>query len=200
MTSSDSRSNVTDLVTSTRKSPASPKPKRGPGQPTKLNATIIENLATLIGQGSYLVTACNICGIAYPTWRDWMSIADEDIENDRETMYTKFSSAIKRAEADNEHRIAQLVIQAAQGGQVIKTTTTTRKDGSSTTEEVTAQPQWLAGMTYLERRHPDRWGRKDRHQVEINESKNITITHVEVVKDYGLRHAEIVEGEIVKKK
>ncbi|KKK80579.1 hypothetical protein LCGC14_2822070, partial [marine sediment metagenome] len=45
---------------------------------------------------------------------------------------------------------------------------------------------------FLERRHPDRWGRKDRHQVDVTE-KVITITHVTVVKDYG----EVIEGEVV---
>ena len=197
MSSKDSSSNVTSLVTSTRKSNGG---SSKIGRPTKLDDTVIVQLAEIVGSGSYLTTACGIVGIDPFTYRTWLERGSIEQEKGLETLYTRFVAAIKRAESDNEHRIAQSVIEASQGGQVIKTTTTRRKDGSSTTEEVTAQPQWLAGMTYLERRHPDRWGRKDRHQVEINESKNITITHVEVVKDYGSGHAEIVEGEIVKKK
>ena len=58
-------------------------------------------------------------------------------------------------------------------------------------ETALEKKEWLPAMTFLERRHPERWGRKDRHQVDINENKQVTITHVTVVKDYG----QIAEGE-----
>ena len=72
--------------------------------------------------------------------------------------------------------------------------TITKSDGSVIEEEQFAQPQWLADMTHLERRHPDRWGRKDRTRVDINERKSVTITHVEIVLNEG-EGKPVIEGE-----
>ena len=89
----------------------------------------------------------------------------------------KFIEAIKRAESEAEQHLIDLVQQAAEA----------------------SHQNWAAGMTLLERRYPDRWARKDRHQVEVSESKSITITHTEVVKDYGPGQAQIVESTVPKK-
>ena len=175
------------------------KPKRGPGQPTKLNEAVIEKLSGYIGKGNYLSTACQAVGISYDAYRSWLERAEDDQENGRETLYSQFIVAIKRAEGEAEASRVARIEAAGIGGGVSKRRVTTFKDGTNTIEETFNSPQWLADMTHLERRHPDRWGRKDRHQVEINESKNITITHVEVVKDYGPGQAQIVESTGVEK-
>jgi hypothetical protein len=57
-------------------------------------------------------------------------------------------------------------------------------------EKAEVDREWLPAMVFLERRHPDRWGRKDRRTVDINERKDITITHVE----YKLAE-DVVESE-----
>jgi len=71
-------------------------------------------------------------------------------------------------------------------------------------ETATKKKEWLPAITFLERRHPDRWGRRDKTTVDINENKNITITRVTVIKDYGegykeleRRSGELIEGEVI---
>ena len=76
-----------------------------------------------------------------------------------------------------------------------KTVTKVDAEGNTTKEETETGGEWLAAATFLERRHPDRWGRKDRTRVDINERKAITITHVEVVLNQGEDKPPVIEGE-----
>jgi len=101
--------------------------------------------------------------------------------------------AVKEAEAKQEAVIVNRLIEASGPG-LRKKITRTDEDGKVSVEEVETGGEWLAAATYLERRHPERYGRPIRASVTIEEHKRITITHVEVVKDYG-QGAVIVEGE-----
>ena len=163
------------------------------GRPTLLTSKLIEQVAGLVGKGNYISTACQIVGIGERTYYDWLERASKD--ESEESIYSQFSQAIKRAESDAEARRVERIEQAGIGGGLIRRRTTTTKDGTEILDEQYAQPNWLADMTHLERRHPDRWGRKDRTRVDINEKKSITITHVEVVLNQGDSQAPVIEGE-----
>ncbi len=94
----------------------------------------------------------------------------------------------------SEARRVERIEAAGVGGGLIRKKVITQKDGTIIEDEQYAQPQWLADITHLERRHPDRWGRKDRTKIDITETKKVIITHVEVVmSDAG--QGEIIEGE-----
>ena len=137
------------------------------GRPTKLTPQLQEKLCKYIAAGNYLVTACNAVGINPETLRRWEDWALEEQSNSG-GIYNDLYVALKKAEAEAEaRRVARIEASGKTGN-------------------------WLADMTHLERRHPDRWGRKDRHQVDIHERKEITITEIEVVKDYG---NQIIEEE-----
>ena len=139
------------------------------GRPTKLTPQLQEKICSYIAQGNYLVTACNAVGIDYLTYNNWTKWAEEQADNGG-GIYLDFLHATKRAEAQAEaSRVARIEASGKTGN-------------------------WLADMTHLERRHPDRWGRRDRHQVDITEHKTITITEIEVIKDYG-GQTPIIEGE-----
>lgn len=142
--------------------------------PRKLNQGMIDALSLAIAEGNYPTTACQLCGIDWHTLDRWVVLGFEESkrdEPDRENIYLRLYTAIKKAEAESESAMVTVVRKAA-----------------------TEKKEWLPAMTYLERRHPDRWGRKDRTRVDINERKAITITHVEVVLDRG-DGKEIIEGE-----
>lgn len=163
------------------------------GRPTLLTTTLTNQIAGLLAKGNYLITACNICGISKQSYLNWLERGEQESENGK-GIYFDFLCAIKRAESEAEARRVERIEQAGIGGGLIRKKIITTKDGTVIEDEQYAQPQWLADMTHLERRHPDRWGRKDRTRVDVNERKSITITHVEVVLDKGDGQTYI-EGE-----
>ena len=162
---------------------------------SKLTPELIEKLSSYIAQGNYFITACNACGISDRAGYNWINKGLEDMENGEESHFVLLLQSLKRAEAEAETRRVARIEEAGIGGGLSKRRVTTFKDGTETVEETYAQPQWLADMTHLERRHPERWGRKDRSLIQIDEHKTVTITNVEVIKDYGRGSHMIVEGE-----
>lgn len=135
----------------------------------KLNEHLIDKLSSIIRDGNYYVTACRACDISETAFYDWINRGTADLERGEETIFSKLVESLKKAEADHEAELLKLVSKAAPAN-------------------------WIAGMTILERRHPERWGRKDRQQIDITESKAVTITHVE----YNLSsssQAPVIEGE-----
>jgi len=143
--------------------------------PRKLNNGMIEALSEYIRKGNYAIVACALVGIAEPTYYYWLEQARQDQDNGlttEDSIYIRLLESIKRAEADAE----DLMVQTARNAAIEK------KDG------------YLA-ITVNERRHPDRWGRKDRTRVDINERKTVTITHVEIVLNEGEGTPQVIEGE-----
>ncbi|KKM27348.1 hypothetical protein LCGC14_1575610 [marine sediment metagenome] len=130
--------------------------------PRKLNQGMITALSEYIKKGNYLVTAAQLCHVDENTVYRWMQLANADLVASRETLYTALYRSLKSAEAEAE----SLMVETARNAAVEK------KDG------------YLA-ITVNERRHPDRWGRRERKTIDIREHRIIEISHSEVVKDYG---------------
>uniref|UniRef100_A0A6H1ZL13 Uncharacterized protein n=1 Tax=viral metagenome TaxID=1070528 RepID=A0A6H1ZL13_9ZZZZ len=163
------------------------------GQPTKLTPDRQAIIIEFIESGNYISTACDAAGITRQTYLNWLEWGEEEAKNGG-GLYFNFFEAIKKAQAQAEAERVARVRAAGIGGGVSKRRVTTFKDGTETIEETFQTPQWLADMTHLERRHPERWGRRDRTTVDINETRSIQITQVTEVRKAG----EIVEGKIVK--
>ncbi len=143
--------------------------------PRKLNPGMIQALSEVIAKGNYATVACQLCGISEDCFYSWLEQSREDQENgltSENSLYLRLAESLKRAESQAEAELVNVVRESA-----------------------TVKKEWLPAMTFLERRHPDRWGRKDRTRVDINEKKSITITHVEVVLNQGDSQAPVVEGE-----
>ena len=112
------------------------------GRPSKLTPQLQEQIVAAIQRGCYVETAAAMNGIAKDTFYRWLkqgaAIAAEEqpcITPHDEAM-RDFSDAIKIATAQAEFRDVLVIDEAAQNG------------------------QWQAAMTRLERKHPQRWGRK----------------------------------------
>ena len=159
------------------------------GRPTKLTPQIIDEIEYLVGGGNYISTACQAVGINHQTYYNWLERGEKG-----EEPYFAFVEALKRAEAKAEAARVARVEAAGIGGNLMRKKTITKPDGTVIEDEQWSQPQWLADMTHLERRHPDRWGRKDRTSIDVNERKSITITRVEVVLNQG-EGVPVIEGE-----
>ncbi len=127
------------------------------GRPSKLTPERQARLAQAIADGHYYETACRLAGVSYKVFREWM------IRGDAETQgkYCEFREAITRAEAEaEEHAIQQWKA---------------------------AMPEdWRAAQMFLERRHPDRWGKQEKVKAEVQ----ATVSWVDIVKQaQGADHA-----------
>jgi hypothetical protein len=89
-------------------------------------------LLEAVHDGNYIETAAELAGLSKVTVYDWLKRGEAN-----ETPYNVFANALKRATA------------RAEAAEVAKV----RSAGND--------PRfWAASMTYLERRHPDRWARR----------------------------------------
>ena len=125
-----------------------PKAKPKIGKPTLCTPARIEAIADIVSKGNYIASACRIIGIGEKTGYQWLQWGERDLEANVKSVYSDYAQAIKRAEAEAEDRMIQVVREAAVDSK-----------------------NWIAAMTFLERRHPERWGRKDRTAVTIDEHK-----------------------------
>lgn len=126
------------------------------GRPTLLTPELITKLSAFIADGNYAVTACNACGISDASLYNWLNKAKDDMEQGRESIYVDLFVAIKRAEAECEAELAKIA-----------------RDSSLKHKNV------IEIMTFLERRHPERWGRRERRDINVNETKTLKITTIE---------------------
>jgi transposase len=116
--------------------------RTGPGRPDKLTPEIQERIVKLIRDGNYIQVAARAVGLPEATLYRWLQRG----EDERKGKYWDFYEALKGAEA---------IAEAEAIGEV---RTASRDKG-----------QWAAGMTWLERKFPSRWGRRDstEHSGEI---------------------------------
>lgn len=108
-------------------------PKRKPGRPSKLTEETQAKIVRAVQSGNWLETAAAFAGVDGSTVRRWMAKGEPE---DAPEPYRAFYTAIKQARAEAEVRAVALIQKAAQDG------------------------TWQASAWYLERSHPDRWGRK----------------------------------------
>lgn len=135
---------------------------RGLARPTKLTKKIQEDICRAVRAGNYIETAAAHVGINKTTLYDWMKRGAREKEriakNPRarvkksEEPYVEFSNAIEKALADAEVRDVAIIANAA-------------------------KENWTAAAWRLERKFPERWGRKERVQADVNHSGQVTERH-----------------------
>ena len=103
------------------------------GRPTKLTPELQADLVRALASGAYIEAACQYVGIAPQTYYGWIAKAKAD---DSEPEYLEFMEAVEKARSAVTLRMAGRVLAAAD-------------DGS-----------WQAGAWWLERSHPDQYGRR----------------------------------------
>ena len=104
-----------------------------PGHPSTIADTEkVSLLLASLADGNYRETACLVAGIPKQTFYQWLKRADAG-----EDAAIAFKDAVEKAEAAAEAGLVQNVRQASKLPQF-----------------------WAAGMTLLERKSPDKWGRR----------------------------------------
>ena len=136
-------------------------------RPTKLNDEIQAKIINAIKAGNYMETAAAYAGISKSTFYDWLRRGRREKErlekNERhrprksEVGYLEFSDAVEKALAESEMRDVLVISKAA-------------------------ELQWQAAAWRLERKFPDRWGRKLQQQIEHSGDLNIAKKAQEIEK------------------
>ena len=162
----------------------------GRGRPSKFSAEKQKQIVQAIELGNYIETAAAYAGINKSTLYEWLKRGQreidrverlmeknpekdfEDLVDPEEVEYIHFSNAVERALAKAEFRDVATITQAAQGGKemtevTIKMEKYVDADGNIHEREIErsertkkAMPSWQAAAWKLERRDPERWGRR----------------------------------------
>jgi transposase len=114
------------------------------GANPKLTNELIEAIVESIRQGAYVETAVALAGVSKQSFYRWLREAESD---EAIGLIRKLSDAVKKAMAEAEMRDLAVIDRAAQSG------------------------EWTAAAWRLDRRHPERWGRQARVQVEHSGSE-----------------------------
>lgn len=120
-------------------------------KPPSHNDPRVQVLLAALEQGQFLSTACDAAGIHRSTVARWVKRGEEaqismEIDGDEinasELAYCDISDAIKKAQATAQSRALTVIQDAALNG------------------------TWQAAAWYLERAHPQRWGRLPRTETD----------------------------------
>lgn len=101
-------------------------------RPTDCTPKVTAKVVAVLEKGGYRSTAARAAGISYESLRKWVRRGEAG-----ESAFVAFSASVKKAEADAEPALTEMVFEA---GRV----------------------SWQAAMTLMERRWPSRWARRDR--------------------------------------
>jgi AcrR family transcriptional regulator len=107
------------------------------GRPTKLTAARREKLLAAIRAGCHREQAARVAGVAPATFYRWVARG----EREGRGPYRDFIDALREAEAEAEVQ-AVFVLRQAMG-----------------------YDNWRAALAYLERRHPERWRRRQTNEI-----------------------------------
>lgn len=121
-------------------------------RPTKLTPQLQAKICDAIRVGCYIETAAAYCGISKDTFYNWLRKGARANSG----IYKDFSDAVEKAIAEAEFRDVMIIANAA-------------------------ATDWKAAAWKLERKHPDRWGRKDKVSAEVEHSGEVKNTNKQEV-------------------
>jgi transposase len=120
-------------------------------RPTKLTPELQVKIVEALKMGNYIETAAALAGINKTTIYEWLKRGARELERVEnnpnakirkdEERFVVFSNAVKKAQAEAEQRDVLIIAKASQS-------------------------DWKASAWRLERKYPQRWGRKDRLDYE----------------------------------
>ncbi len=115
-------------------------------RPTKFDDKIAAQILQAVRVGCYIETAAAYAGISKQTLYNWLKIGARR----RTGPLHDFHTAFERVLAQAEMRDLALISKAA-------------------------EEQWQAAAWRLERKFPDRWGRRERHDVSLGAEEGAVI-------------------------
>ncbi len=141
------------------------KPRKGSfiGRPLSLNEAIIREMCSYIEEGNYIETAAHMVGVSKASVFSWLkqghaarkALDSGESIDDKQAMCLAFLDSIKRAEAKAE--VENMRALRAMAGEA-----------------------WQSIAWRLERRHPDRWGRRVALEHTSPEDKPVKVQRVQM--------------------
>jgi hypothetical protein len=119
------------------------------GRPSKLTPALQAKLCDAIRSGNFLETAASFAGIDKSTLHRWLKRGDRE----RRGACHDFAAAVDKAVADSQALAVARIAKAANDG------------------------NWQASAWLLERRFPENWGRRDRHEIKADINSTVTVSH-----------------------
>ncbi len=173
--------------------------RRGEATSQLATDTKWEDVLDLVRRGNYVETACLAVGIRPNTFYQWMERGRKAIsEGDSKSIYAQFLGELKEAEAQAE-TVAMAVIQgAAFGGYLLSESTVEKRDGTIVSTKTWSKPEWTAAAWYLERKYPDRFGRRDRLDMRVRQEAEKMANKLGVDVDEFLEEAQRIHEERMK--
>ena len=132
----------------------------------KLTPELEKRLLDAIRAGNYVETAVAYVGISKETYYKWLRRGAKG-----EAKFKAFADAVMQCQAESEARDVAIIGSAAVS-------------------------QWQAAAWRLERKHPERWGRKDRVEMEARHSGDITLK-LEWADSWSMGDADVTSGRAV---
>lgn len=123
------------------------------GRPFGISAEQRIVLCEALKAGNYRTTACQIAGISYATFNNWMKRGGDDEDGERiefEEPYRGFVDDVRSAEAQGEAELLETIRLAA------------RQD-------------WKAASWILSKKKKDHWSDADKNTVQVGASGGVTI-------------------------
>lgn len=129
------------------------KTNRSPGRPCLLTPELQDQIVKYLHAGAYIETACAAAGIHKDTLYDWLKKGAAARADGRDDKFSTFSDAVEKAMAEAELADINRIGAAAVGRPA-----RFDKNGKQIQSEI--QPNWMAAAWRLERKFPQRYGRR----------------------------------------
>ncbi len=134
------------------------------GRKPKLTPEVQTAICQAIRAGNYNGVAANYAGIGESTFYLWLTQGEQA----QSGKYVEFLEAVKKAESDAETRNVALI-------------------------ETAASQSWQAAAWWLERKHNNRWGRKEKQEVTGADGGPIQI-QADVTSKQLEEYADVIRG------
>lgn len=129
------------------------------GRPTKLTLTLIQQISRTVAAGNYIETAAAFAGVTKETLYKWLRRGARA----KQGLHREFVDALEKALVQSEMRDVALITAAG-------------------------RESWQAAAWRLERKFPERWGRKDRVDLRLT----ITRAVEKVADETGMTPEEVL--------
>lgn len=142
-------------------------------RPTKLTPDVQAKICTAIQAGNYIETASAFAGIGKTALYEWLKRGGDELarvaKSGRlrvrvgEAIYVEFTNAVEEALAQSELHDVLIIQRAASGYEVLVTKEVLDKAGNVKVLATNSHEfDWRASAWRLERKFPDRWGRREK--------------------------------------
>jgi hypothetical protein len=136
------------------------------GRPTSLTPDVAGKICDAMKVGAYQYEAAQYAGVHPNSLTNWLRTGRADIAaGDEGTLYAEFVAEFEQSENRAVMRALASIQTAAAGG------------------------DWRAAMTWLSRRHPDRWGEHAQLGVTVNHADERDVELIGMIREAKAKQA-----------